>query len=84
MLYNTFLDVSQFFNDRKKGARRFETSRSLYSLFKFRKLNLLVNKVSVDELTRDKVSFPVNLYLVPFTTCSSSPCQLVPCSLVNC
>ena len=83
MLYNTFLDVSQFFNDRKKGARRFETSRSLYSLFKFRKLNLLVNKVSVDELTREKVLRTLLTHPIPIVQLAFFPCQLVPCPLVN-
>ena len=83
MLYNTFLDVSQFFNDRKKGARRFEASRSLYSLFKFRKLNLLVNKVSVDELTREKVLRTLLTHPIPIIRLTFFPCQLVPCPLVN-
>ena len=47
-------------------------------LFKFRKRNLLVDKVSVDELTREEVSKTILTYPIPSVQLTFFPCQLVP------
>ena len=46
-------------------------------LFKFRKLNLLVNKVSVDKVTREIVSQTILTYRILMKSLTFLPCSLV-------
>ncbi len=46
-------------------------------------LNFLVDKVSVNKLTREKVSKTMLTHPIPIDKLTFFPCQLIPCPLVN-